>query len=616
MAIDNPNLKGFYELIQVSSLISLIPDNILERCQEVSSSRASVAATLSQVRKQVAEFWLGMPEEQLENTYSSDVGKIHKMVLSSGIRGEPLTDIEQNFVHKLVAGTSSGFDDPKAIHYLLAAMLYRPAHQLPLRYEFTSIPQWFLNDYLQFMCSSPDHFHEAGEVDDYYHHIQRLTDYLHTSLFNNLNSEFWHRIASFFTQNLNCTYLLCSTENLKNIFSKRADIAEFLLKTNGFQIDYTFPKRPANRKKIRLGILINDFNPYAEVYNALPVFEYLDRNKFEIFLYAVNVNGHPLEQYCRSRADQLVQLPEDLGSQVKDIRADHLDILLICSGVSDAIEEVGLLALHRLAPIQATNFTSPATTGMRNVDYYISSNMMEPVHGAQEHYREQLITLDGAGFCFTFATEPDAPTVKPNRRNIGVVDESIVFVSGASPFKLIPELRETWAKIIAAVPNAVLVLYPSHSDQYLHSKISASFAKYGIEKDRLIILKIKGRSNVKECLKLCDVYLHTYPYSGVVGTLEALEAGLPIVAMDGNTLRSRSGEALLRDLQMPDLIANHEESYVQLAIALGTNPELRQQKSNEIKEKMQHKPKFIDSRYYSTQMSALFQELFEQHLKD
>jgi predicted O-linked N-acetylglucosamine transferase (SPINDLY family) len=144
--------------------------------------------------------------------------------------------------------------------------------------------------------------------------------------------------------------------------------------------------------------------------------------------------------------------------------------------------------------------------------------------------------------------------------------------------------------------------------------MSAIFAKYGIEKNRLVILKIKGRSNVKECLKLCDVYLHSYPYSGAASIVEALEVGLPTVVMDGNTLRARVGAAFLQELQIPDLIANTEESYMQLAIALGTNPELRKQKSNQIKQKMQCNPRFMDSRSYSAQIGALFQALCKQQL--
>jgi hypothetical protein len=80
--------------------------------------------------------------------------------------------------------------------------------------------------------------------------------------------------------------------------------------------------------------------------------------------------------------------------------------------------------------------------------------------------------------------------------------------------------------------------------------------------------------------------------------------------MGGSTFRSRVGLALLKELQLDELIAENEESYIELAIALGTNRELHQQNSNLIEQRMQSNPKFLDSRTYSAQMGTLFQELF------
>jgi len=629
MATLGPDTQGFpasvaeVELTRIDfgSLISLIPENIIERYQEDPSSRASVVSILRQARKQVAQTWLNLPESQLKIVYSTDIGNVHQMLLSSGIKDEPLADIEEDFVDELVAQVSKGFDEPKAIHYLLAATLYFNAYQLPLKYDFTAIPDWFLEDYLQFVFYSPEHCQRIGEMRSYYYHIKQLVDYVYTNVFNNQASQFWCNIASFFAQGLNCLLLHFSTENLRDIFTKRAELMEFTLQTSGLEVNHTFSKRSANRKKVLLGVLAYDLRPRSETYSLIPFFEYLDKDKFEIILYVYSITGKPLEKYCCSRADQLIELPKDLHSQVQTIRAKELDILLIGTMVNKFSQDATFLALHRLAPVQATYFVSPATTGMRNIDYYITGTLLEPGHNAQEHYSEQLVTLDGTGFCYNLDGELDAPTIKPNRKNIHVPDTSIVFISGASFHKIIPELQETWAKIIAAVPNSVLVLYPfsptwsqSYPEQYLHISMSATFAKYGIEKNRLLMLKIKGRSNVKECLKLGNVYLDSYPFSGATSTIEALEVGLPTVTREGHVLRSRTSAALLRELQIPDLIVSNEKDYIKLAIALGTNPKLRKQKSEQIQQKMQGNPKFLDSHAYSTQIGSLFEKLCKKHL--
>jgi hypothetical protein len=132
-----------------------------------------------------------------------------------------------------------------------------------------------------------------------------------------------------------------------------------------------------------------------------------------------------------------------------------------------------------------------------------------------------------------------------------------------------------------------------------------------LSQEQLIILDcVPNRADVLERLKLGDVYLDSYPFAGATSLLDPLTSGLPTVAMGGSTFRSRVGLALLKELQLDELIAENEESYIELAIALGTNPELRQQNSNLIEQRMQSNPKFLDSRTYSAQMGTLFQELF------
>ena len=51
-----------------------------------------------------------------------------------------------------------------------------------------------------------------------------------------------------------------------------------------------------------------------------------------------------------------------------------------------------ILSLYRIAPIQFSAWGHPITTGSENIDYYLSSDLMEPAD-AQSHYSEKLIRL-------------------------------------------------------------------------------------------------------------------------------------------------------------------------------------------------------------------------------
>ncbi|MBE9163316.1 glycosyltransferase [Tychonema sp. LEGE 06208] len=586
--------------------------------QSQESSNTSAAVNTRTTRKQIADIWLNLSAEQVASAFAGDTGKQHQALLASEIRDEPLTDAEETFARELATNVAKGFNDPKAINYLLAAMLYRRADQLPIDYDRATIPNWFANEYLKFMFTCPNLFQTKGEAESYYQFIRGWIDYVHRNLFKNSESPLWQNISVLFAQIANFIPLYFTTENLRDIYTKRAEIIEFALKNRGCSIDCIFPARSPARTKIRLGIISDHFAPQTETFATIPVFEHLNRNQFEIYLYALNTSGHQLEQYCQSRADKLVALPKDFASQVQTIRADDLDILFFGTNLTAINKPVGSLAMHRLARVQTTSFCSPTTTGIRHMDYYIAGKFTAPDASYQAQYREQLAVLEGSGFCFKYATESEVATVKPTRQSLGISDSTTVFVSGANFYKILPELRETWVKILAAVPNSILILYPfgpawtrTYPVTPFVNNMNAICAKYGVNNNRLRFVKqLPSRADVKEFLQLADVYLDSFPYAGATSLIDPLQVGLPAVVVEGNALRFRQGAAMLRELQMPDLIARDEASYIQLAVNLGTNPQLRLQKRQEIKERMQANPACFDSVAYSGAIAKLFQELF------
>lgn len=572
-----------------------------------------------EVRKQVTEFLITLPEDYFKSIYLKEN---IKRLINSGVRHKPLSVKEKNVMNEIVLQMSREVNDSKIIQYLLAVMLYRHAHQLPLLYDLTQIPEWLLNDYLKFLFDFPKLFQEIGEADSYYKYMQGWVNYIHTNMCSSPSSKLMQDVVSFFTRNANFIPVYFNNANLKDIYKKRADLLEFALQMDDHQIDYDFSERSPGRKKIRLGILAAHFAPQTETFTTLPVYKHLNRDLFEIILYAVKGSNHRLERYCSGHADAFITLPQDLPSQVQTIRDGDLDIILIATNVTAVTNSTSLLALHRLARIQAANTSSCVTTGMRHVDYYISGELTEPENNAQQHYTETLVTINGPAHCNDFGTEEQlVSTISVSRESLGIAQNAVVYMSGANFFKIIPEVETAWAKIIAKVPNSKLVLYPfnpnwssSYPVSSFKKRIVTTFASYGLSEDRLIILEtVPNRADVRERLKLGDVYLDSYPFSGVYSLIDPLELGLPPVVMEGNSFRTLMGPALLRELQIPDLIADNEDSYINLALALGTNPELRKQKSDQIKQKMQANPRFLDSRSYSAQMGALFQELFRKH---
>ena len=592
-------------------------------------SQAAIVQALCQSRQKLAEYWLGLSAEKVEAAYTGAIGKVHRQLWNSGFKNVSLTESEKRLTAQIAATVARGFDAPEAIRALLAATLYFYPHQLEIKYQRAPIPNWFAQDYLAFMFESPRLFKEVGEVDGYYHYLTQWLIYLSNNIKNNPDNPVWNSVTSTYVNSANLTPLYFSANpspeiTLKQIETDRADIVERYLKQNGYQLDYTFSDRPTHRSKIRLGILCQNFYPSAETFTGLPIFEHLDRTRFEVYLYSLATVDAAAEQFVRDRADKCVDLAgNELNPAVQTIRADDLDILFIGSNITARSYPITLLSLHRLARIQTVSLAQPVTTGMRHIDYYIAGTLSIPAANPQSYYREKLVTVEGSGLCFRFGSERPA-TIDPDRASWGATPQTTVFISGANCRKLNPEVRHTWAKILAATPNSILVLYPFGPNWGRHPQLEkpfydgmkAVFAQYGIDAKRLVLIRtLPSPADIRKCLELADVYLDSYPYSGAASALDPLRVNLPLVVMEGEELRCRQSTSLLRELQIPDLIARNEEEYVRLAVSLGTNPQRRQQKRQQIQQQMQQSPPFLDSRAYGEKMGALFEGLFESMVR-
>lgn len=362
-------------------------------CREPSNQ--SLLTDLRRLRQQIATFWMSLPAEQLESFYADYGGKAHQILLKSGIKNELLTETESGFVAEISAQLAKELTGAKSINCLLVAMLYCQSYQLPLQPDLNQIPQWLLSDYLKFVFSSPSSLGDTQQEKQYADHIKCWLDYLNKSIKNQSNRALWRYVAEEFVQIADFTpvYSLKYKAYLKEIFCCRAEMLEKILTIKGYELDYHFDERSSERQKIRLGVLAEHFMPDAETYESLSLYEHLSR-KFEVILYCIHGTSHPLQEYCQSCANVFKLLPKDLKEQVNHIRADELDILLIGSNITARVNSVCLLSLHRLARIQISGSASAVTTGMRNVDYYLSTLASDI--DSENQYRERLLKLDQA----------------------------------------------------------------------------------------------------------------------------------------------------------------------------------------------------------------------------
>src|SRR6266571_5355826 len=146
--------------------------------------------------------------------------------------------------------------------------------------------------------------------------------------------------------------------------------------------------RPGKKTRLRVGIAsaqIYDHSVWSAIVRGW--LAHLDRARFEPHVFHLGTHADGETAYARSRAARFDQGPRTLEQWTDLIAARQLDALIY--------PEVGMdtmtvrLASLRLAPVQAASWGHPETTGLPTIDFYLSSEDLEPPQ-AQANYIERL----------------------------------------------------------------------------------------------------------------------------------------------------------------------------------------------------------------------------------
>lgn len=581
----------------------------------------NLARQLLVLRNEVARTLLASPPAQLGSVYRGDFGEACFTMLNGGISGFPPLDQERQLVDDLLRSVSGANADNAPLNRVLAAMLYESPHRYVPCTMVPRVPVWLLRTLFRCVLGQQWLFREKGDIDVYHQSLTRWVDYLHARILENRASPFWQEVLRAFLQYASFVSLYFSWHNLKDVYHKRAELIELAQELWGCQPDFEFGAREPNSGKIRFGVLMQDLDPRSETFATLPVYAHLDREAIEVVLItrAGRARGGEIEDYCASFADRLVEIPNEVKPSVEIIRSLKLDAIWIGTNLAAGTSAIVQLCAHRLARVQLTGGCSPTTTGFRNMDVFVSGSLTEPASGAQEQYTERLYCMDGPVLCFDFGPRSNqAPTVIVERKTLGIPEAATVYAAGANFFKITPELEETWIRILAAVPGSLLLLYPFNlnwTNYYfvgpLFMRIAATCKRLGVEANRVIVRPpLPGIADVRAMLgNVADVYLDSFPHSGMTSLIDPLLVGVPTVVLEGNSQRSGMAAGALRDLGVPPLIAANVESYIDLAVRLGRDRELRRQFAREIRQKIARPPKFLDPVWCGAEMTRLLKEV-------
>jgi predicted O-linked N-acetylglucosamine transferase (SPINDLY family) len=327
-------------------------------------------------------------------------------------------------------------------------------------------------------------------------------------------------------------------------------------------------KRRARAKRIRLGLVSGFFCDHT-IYKLFLEgwLAELDRDRFEIIGFHTGREEDARTVRAEGQCDVFAKGLASPHAWARAI-ADHSpDVLLYPEVGMDPV--AGYLAAMRLAPLQCVTWGHPNTTGLSTIDWFLSSELMEPFDG-DEFYSERLVRLPNLSTCYL----PDPVSeIAPDGSSPQLRTDVPIFWSGQVAFKYNPRLDCIFpriAQIVGPCQFAFIAYAKSpRVTQAFRERLQAAFSAFGLDAEEYcVFLPPMTQDAFLASIAAADVVLDTIGWSGGRSTLDGLATNPVIVTWPGRFMRARHTAAILQRAGCPDTIVHSLDDYVMLAATL------------------------------------------------
>ncbi len=329
------------------------------------------------------------------------------------------------------------------------------------------------------------------------------------------------------------------------------------------------PNNPDPEKRIRIGLTGGDFRQHSSSYMWGPIFEHLDRDRFQIYSYAHMGQVDAMTSWFQkgSNAWRDITRCSDDRLVAEQIRRDQIDVLIDLGTFS---ENAHLLAhLYKPAPVSMTAWGHLTGTGLDCMDGLLVDRVMVPEDRQWEMTERPAYVPYAMGWYRPHPSQMVELTPRPER--------PLTFGYLGRVQKLDDPTVALWADLLHANPGSRLLLKDvAYHQERSVLRTAERFEAWGIDPRRIEFRGPTGRTAHLEAWRDLDVALDPLPQGGGATTLEGLMQGVPTVTLRGERLVRRVGASTVTVAGHPDWVAENVHEYVEIAgrIASLRGPEI------------------------------------------
>ncbi len=355
--------------------------------------------------------------------------------------------------------------------------------------------------------------------------------------------------------------------------------------------------------KPRIGFVVTDGHEGVFLRYLQGVIERLDRTSIDPVVIC-SAGGE-----LRIRAEmppgivETFVLPTGFANIVDRVREGRFAVLYYFEIGSDVTNY--FLPFFRLAPIQCTGAGLPDTSGVSQVDYFLSSDVCESDH-ADAHYTERLIRSSSL---LTWQRRIQVPDSSGSRTAFGIGESQHLYVCPNKIEKFHPDFDGLIGDILRHDPDGVLLI-PKDTHGYAARKLQNRL-RIALPRvfERIRFVPHQSMDGYLRLLSAADVLLDPLHYGGGLTSFDGLSLNKPIVTLPGPFVRGRFALGFYRTMKVTECLVGSVEDYIEKAVRLGTDREWRMHVVDRIS-------KSSDAIFESSESIREYDRIFRQLVDD
>ena len=346
-------------------------------------------------------------------------------------------------------------------------------------------------------------------------------------------------------------------------------------------------KRPPARSpggKVRLGFMSSDLRQHPVGYFALPLFDHIDHQRFEVFVYSFYTGQEDTTQrHITERVTAYRWWPDiSVAGAAERIAEDQLDMLIELGG-STHMNKLEVMA-YKPAPLQASWLGYPHSAGLEAIDYLVCDPITVPPDLDLLVEKPLLMPKSWIALGSRFFSNTIPIAEAPELTN-----GFITYGTANNPHKYTRDVLRTWAQVVARTPGSKFAfIRPEGSGTSFRANISRQFEAEGVSADRLIWHVVRG-AHLPFYNKL-DITLDPFPLTGGTTTAETLWMGVPLVSLIGPAFYERLSASIMTNSGIGDLAVNSLDDYVATALKLAGDRDRRLELRGSLRDRMRNGP--------------------------